>query len=149
MIEFNKNSWHYRAASFWAQYSVPRSLCPYVRTVLFGAGLWAVIVAFCCAFAVGNLFALVAVLSGLPLMELPEYVKGAVILAGGLSLGFLMIFSVIQWKGYKERKRQREYELKFGQNSNYVEPQPGLFTLYWRAIHDKLCPTITFKDDSA
>lgn len=153
MIEFNTSSWHYRFAS-WSNDNVKaRSLCPYVHSVLCGMFMFTVLSAIVCFCIFGTILTIIALLVGGDFSSIPQWI----------SLGFMITICVITsaaiifvLEEYCKRKRQREYDEHYARleaeaTGHEYTPlqQPPLWRLYFTAVHDKFCPSISFKSTSS
>lgn len=146
MIEIDKNSWHYKAAlkAVDHRYDVPSNLCPYMRKVLLGCaqylflglvgfvfGLWTL---FSIGDTIGWLFA--AMTTGM-FGDMPEYAVTFWVIVGAV-VAFVTIvvsYEEVYTPWAKRRKRAKGEQAPI---------QPGIFRLYMKAIHDKICPQLTF-----
>jgi hypothetical protein len=151
VIELSKNSWHYRFST-WYTDRYHRSLCPYVRAVLFGGLIFTAVATAVTWIGFGALLILACLITGGSYFNLPPWVQMPGIITAVCLIAAAVVWLVVQYKEWRDRKNhiewEREYQRKYGDNSEeYVPPQPSLFRLYWRAIHDKLCPMIEFKSE--
>ena len=148
MIEFSRNSWHYRAADFISTGGVPRSLCPYVRAVMFGGFFWTVLVSFASWLVVSFLLTVAALVTGGSFLALPQWIQVGTIVTMFLGALVAAIYGAEQYQEWKNRRRYAKYEAEYQakrDGGEYVPPQPSLLRLYWNALHEKICPVIEFK----
>lgn len=151
MIVFNKDSWHYRFAKFFSTWSVPSSLCPYVRAVFFGMLIWTMLASVACFMVFSDVAAIAGVVTGGSFAALPEWIVAGVLLSTLLGAIIACLFIADQVSNYRDRLRSKRYEAEYkARNSGgeYVPPQPPLWRLYLNALHEKMCPVIEFKDNT-
>ena len=150
MIEFSRNSWHYRAADFYSHHGVPTSLCPYVRAAVSGGLIWTIAMGIMATLAFTSLASLAVLVTGGYWSALPMWIQvgGVVTLTIACVIGF--IFCLEKYQEWKNKRRYAKWEAEYQakrDGGEYIPPQPSLLRLYWNAVHDKLCPTITFKSN--
>lgn len=151
-MNINTNSWHYKLVknTFTTSKGVPRSLCPYVRGVIYrvlflgavGTGL---------TLMLSNM--LVDPMIGLGIAGLWAYVASffasivmlAVILAGACAIVFggVWVYQRIQdW--WEDRKYDKELERERLKEQGIEPKQPNIVFAFVKAKHDKFCPTLNF-----
>lgn len=151
-MNINVNSWHYKLVknTFTTSKGVPRSLCPYMRAVLYrimffgvtGTGL---------TLMLSNL--LVDPMIGLGIAGLWAYVASffasivmlAVILGGACAIVFggVWVYQRIQdW--WEDRKYDKELERERLKEQGIEPKQPNIVFAFVKAKHDKICPTLNF-----
>lgn len=151
-MNINTNSWHYKlvANTFTTSKGVPRSLCPYVRGVIYrilflgaiGTGL---------TLMLSNM--LVDPMIGLGIAGIWAYVASffasivmlAVILGGACAVVFggVWVYQRIQdW--WEDRKYDKELERERLKEQGIEPKQPNIVFAFVKAKHDKFCPTLNF-----
>ncbi|UIW11387.1 MAG: hypothetical protein [Enterobacter phage ENC9] len=151
-MNINTNSWHYKLVknTFTTSKGVPRSLCPYMRAVLYrimffgvtGTGL---------TLMLSNL--LVDPMIGLGIAGIWAYVASffasivmlAVILGGACAIVFggVWVYQRIQdW--WEDRKYDKELERERLKEQGIEPKQPNIVFAFVKAKHDKFCPTLNF-----
>lgn len=155
-MNINVNSWHYKLVknTFTSSKGVPRSLCPYVRAVIYrvlflsavGTGLTIMLSNMLLepmiAWGATGVWAYVASFFGSILFL-------AVILAGACAVVFGGVWAwqrISEWwsdrKYDKKVERERQAEID---RANGIEPkQPNIVWAFVKAKHDKFCPTLNF-----
>lgn len=150
MYTINQKSWHFRFAEMfggWRAHDVT-NLCPYVRMVLKGMALFT----FFAALAVGLAF--------LNLLGIMDAVNGFWLTNGELSVFAtfnvatlaLILIPLAFYVTDELRQRYDAYKYKqyIAKRSeieapDYVPPQPSFIALWWKSVHDKMCPGIEIK----
>jgi hypothetical protein len=155
-MNINTNSWHYKLVknTFTTSKGVPRSLCPYVRGVIYrvlflgavGTGL---------TLMLSNM--LVDPMIGLGIAGLWAYVASffasivmlAVILGAACAIVFGGAWAVqrIQnwWFDRKYDKKMERLQKEAEDRANGIEPKPeNIVWAFVKAKHDKICPTLNF-----
>lgn len=151
-MNINTTSWHYKLVknTFTTSKGVPRSLCPYMRAVLYrimffgvtGTGL---------TLMLSNL--LVDPMIGLGIAGIWAYVASffasivmlAVILGGACAIVFggVWVYQRIQdW--WEDRKYDKELERERLKEQGIEPKQPNIVFAFVKAKHDKFCPTLNF-----
>lgn len=151
-MNINTNSWHYKLVknTFTTSKGVPRSLCPYVRGVIYrvlflsaiGTGL---------TLMLSNM--LVDPMIGLGIAGIWAYVASffasivmlAVILGGACAIVFggVWVYQRIQdW--WEDRKYDKELERERLKEQGIEPKQPNIVFAFVKAKHDKFCPTLNF-----
>lgn len=138
MITINRNSWHYRMAKLGSNYGPSGTLCPYVREVFLGMFLFSLIVFLLGLFAIMNILGIVAAFQGIWSTD----IVFPIVNLCSLALAFFITLSIL-WSEYGYKVRAWQYERK-GQ-SKAVPNTPSFVALWWRSVHDKLCPYLDFK----
>lgn len=144
----NKKSWHFRLVSMFFsdfKWQVREKgfvqLCPYARALVFSIALMTgiVLLATLAGFVIGLLMiasVLPHLFGGIP-MDMS--VLGAILWTG---------LALITWKATHEAKPSWDKVLYTPKPKEYVykaPKEPSVFTLYLRAMHDKMCPKIEVK----
>lgn len=159
MLSFSRNSQCYRFASFANDYHVSENLCPYVRQIIKGFGLFTLLWTVISAEVVGLLFA-IATLWNFGWEQLFTPSQGAY--AAWLTMSFVIflialgLFCVAAITAATEsfkRRKANAYIAEFGREAwdrLRYEPRtksrpPSVFREWLRAKHDKICPRIEFK----
>ncbi len=149
MIVFSKESWHYRFANFGSM-SVKESLCPYVRQVLWGMGVFTVLAAIASWLAISLLLTIACLVTGGYLDALPQWVQigTSCILAGALAIaGVWLLVTFKNWQDHRRETRpKRQWDTTLNTWVYPPAPEPSLLVEWYRSIHDKICPVIEFKD---
>ena len=151
-MNINVNSWHYKLVknTFTSSKGVPRSLCPYMRAVLYRVMFFGV-AASALTLMLSNL--LVEPMVGLGIAGLWAYVASffasivmlTLILgaACGILFGGVWCVQRIQewWYDKKIERLQKEVE----DRANGIEPKPeNIVWAFVKAKHDQICPTLNF-----
>lgn len=130
MYSFSKDSWHYRLAGYSNSYYIPTNLCPYVWRVLFGVVLLSSATLIVAAFLLFNILGIISAFQGIWWVDSSIYAfTNCITLLVLLCCSFLL---VMDWL--------------CAITDNRANSPPGLFTVYWRSFHDKICPQLTFTD---
>lgn len=136
----NRNSWHYKLMDDALDLNVPRSLCPYVRKLVFTLGVLAGL-AMCALWFVAALIC--APLGWFGVIDFPTSGNDQTVWE------FLALFGTAMWGviailacggGLVELRKRQEAKRYYSESK-----EPGLIRSYWKAVHDKVCPMLEFK----
>lgn len=170
MFTFSKTSWHYRMASF-TGYGNESNLCPYVRRVALGTLIFTFMVSLIGLVAASTIMGLIGLVQGFyPELSIVVHVVNGVTIAL-LFIAFLKWVGdrYSDLKDHFKRKRSMKVEAslraKYGKDwanlctfdewrayvrgrslEEPVTKEPSLVRAYLSAMHDKLCPSISFKE---
>lgn len=133
-MKINRRSWHYRLLNLYSVYP-EHNLCPYVRQVIGHIIITLVIVIL--------LLGAASIAIG-PLAQFFVANGFGWALSGGLLDIFLL--AIILTSLVKERRRKDQIANPEKYFAKYQAKEPGLFRLWLRAQHDKICPRIDFSE---
>lgn len=155
-MNINVNSWHYKLVknTFTTSKGVPRSLCPYMRAVLyrvmfFGAAATGL------TLMLSNL--LVDPMIGLGITGLWAYVASffasIVVLGGILVAACAVVFGCVWayqrisewWVDRRYDKKIERLQKEAKDRENGIEPKPeNIVWAFVKAKHEKFCPSLNF-----
>lgn len=168
MLTFSKESWHYRFADMVStRYDFPSNLCPYVRRVMGGMALFSFVALLAGIFLVWNIGGLFLAFNGLWLSEFGGFQiinSITAILLSGAAVNYSRE-RYDSWRAERRRIWTMAYAetmiAKYGHGwsslctdtewTTYCKgtpakdaKQPGLIRAYFKAMHDKVCPSLSF-----
>lgn len=144
MKNIKPTRWHYRLLLSWHNgraSRVPANLCPYVRALLGVLLLFSVMAFVATMMVVSFVLLWTAVFLGWPITDdtpFDAFYAIGFAVSVGLVIGVLMLAGKFAWRGTKH-----VWHAARGTPNN---SEPSLVVEYVRAKHDKLCPSLTFKD---
>ena len=150
MVKVDKNSWHYKLVVDILDISDPikiknRGLCHYVRMI--GVALLMCVTLFVLVEVL--LMSLISVIV-VPIINLylgipfDSYLGSEIeifVVVGMLLYAFAIVIGMCVYLSYQLRKWQTKMAQQSYDNRNSNKP-PSVFKEYWKAIHDKICPSI-------
>ncbi len=134
-MKISKSSWHYRLMNKMSHRRVPTSLCPYMRRLALFLLMLAV-ASGVIGLGIAGVFSFI--LHWLPWFVVNEFLfeTGAILLIAACILLLIgVVFFVLDYLDEKRRANKQIEEVR----------EPGLVRSYITAIHDKVCPYLTFE----
>lgn len=149
-----KNSQHYRFASFgetqW--YDPPDNICPYVRKVLSGLGLFLLWWTFASYMVVWNLYGIALAIEGLWYTgpTAPSFVMANIVtmmLVGGIGVILLWMYCWDKFNNWRDDKEYAKWRASHDENGNPLPaPESSFLGTWYKTIRDKTCQKIEFTD---
>lgn len=147
-MKISKSSWHYRFL-VWLEgtYSIPDSLCPYVRKLVLDIVLVLGLSLIAGFLAVSLITPLIMVFTDVfaYLNDLPEDQPS--FWAISIVVGFLEYLVLFTWfVSWSAPKGWDALTSTVSTNISKKEKDPNVFWEYIKAVHNKFCPSIDFED---
>jgi hypothetical protein len=144
MYKFSRSSALYRLAHYTGD--VPRNFCPLVRRAILGGFILAFITFLCGSVVIFNILGVLTAFQGIWFVDDVTSVFFAincVSIAFGTMIGTMLLND---WRIRRaEERRRAEIHRKFD-DPDYTPSQPSTLTIWWRSVHDKICPSIEIVD---
>lgn len=138
-MNINTKSWHYRLIDYVSMDRPPENLCPYIRRVIRCIISSICGIAFVIAASIAGTFFLAYPI--LPYIDPNLFAGNLAILSGVLYTGLGLIgLMAYRDTGEYRKKDQLRREVKKSKKK-----PPGLFRMWLKAKHDKICPALDFK----